>query len=71
MKFTVILTEDTDEPGIFNASVPALPGCHSWGESKEEAYVNATEAIRCCVKSMLKENETIPVEVDNRLVTVS
>lgn len=70
MNFTVVLTEDPEEPGIFNATVPALPGCHTWGESKDEAYQNALEAIACCIESMRKENEPIPVEVEQKVVTV-
>ena len=38
MKFKVILRPDAEDGG-FNISCPALPGCHSQGETTEEAGV--------------------------------
>jgi predicted RNase H-like HicB family nuclease len=43
MKLKVVL-EPSDEGG-FTATVPALPGCISEGNTKEEALVNIREAI--------------------------
>ena len=43
MKLTVVL--DPCEEGGYHAWVPALPGCHSEGETEEEAVANITEAI--------------------------
>ncbi|MBI1755992.1 MAG: type II toxin-antitoxin system HicB family antitoxin [Fimbriimonas ginsengisoli] len=34
------------EDGFILASVPALPGCHTQGRTREEAVANAEEAIR-------------------------
>ena len=34
------------EEGGFVVSCPALPGCHSQGESREEAISNIREAIQ-------------------------
>lgn len=34
------------EDGFILASVPALPGCHTQGETRAEAIANAEEAIR-------------------------
>ena len=44
MKLHVIL-EASDEGG-FTATVPALPGCISEGETREEAVTNIKEAIQ-------------------------
>lgn len=43
MKFHVKI--DQDEDGFFLASVPALPGCYSDGETEEEARRNIQEAM--------------------------
>ena len=43
MKYKVVLEES--EEG-FAASVPALPGCHSQGETEAEALENISDAIR-------------------------
>jgi predicted RNase H-like HicB family nuclease len=43
MEYDVVIEQD--ETGAFIADVPILPGCHSWGDTKEEALVNVREAI--------------------------
>jgi len=55
MKFYVIL--EPAEEGGFNASVPALEGCFTQGETEEEALENAKEAIRCYLEGIQKLNE--------------
>jgi antitoxin HicB len=37
--------EPHPEDGGFLAYFPSLPGCHTWGESYEEAVKNAEEAL--------------------------
>jgi len=44
MRLRVVL-EASDEGG-FTAVVPALPGCISEGDTREEALANVQEAIR-------------------------
>ena len=55
MKFYVIL--EPAEEGGFNASVPALEGCFTQGETEEEALDNAKEAILCYLEGIQKLNE--------------
>lgn len=43
MKLKIVL-QPSDEGG-FTAMVPALPGCISEGDTREEALANAREAI--------------------------
>jgi predicted RNase H-like HicB family nuclease len=43
MDFDVVV--ERDETGAYIADVPLLPGCHSWGATKEEALENVKEAI--------------------------
>ena len=43
MKLQIVL-EPSDEGG-YTAMVPALPGCLSEGDTKEEAIVNIQEAV--------------------------
>ncbi len=43
MKFQVVLEES--EEG-FAVSVPNLPGCHSQGDTEQEALENIADAIR-------------------------
>lgn len=43
MDFDVVV--ERDETGVYIADVPVLPGCHSFGATKEEALENVKEAI--------------------------
>ena len=60
MKFVVTLEDGED--GYVVASCPALPGCHSQGETKELAIANIKEAIEGYIASMREHGETIPVQ---------
>jgi predicted RNase H-like HicB family nuclease len=50
--FTVVI--EPDEEG-FHAYVPALPGCHTFGDTIDEVRVNIAEAIDLHVESMLED----------------
>ena len=53
MIFKVILRKA--EEGGFIVSCPELPGCHTQGESREEALENIKEAIGGCLQSLAEE----------------
>lgn len=67
--YTVVLVEDLEDGG-FVASVPALPGCHTSGETEEEAYNNALEAIQAYLESLEMHGDPIPLEAGQRTVTI-
>jgi predicted RNase H-like HicB family nuclease len=46
--------------GGFVASVPVLPGCHTQGETLEEAERNIKEAIAVYLESLAADGEPIP-----------
>lgn len=46
--FPIILEQDED--GIFIISCPLFKGCHSYGNTKEEAMINIREAIELCLE---------------------
>lgn len=48
LNFTVIFTQDED--GVFIVDCPAIPGCHSQGDTYEEAARNIEEAIFLCLR---------------------
>lgn len=48
--------------GGYVAFVPALPGCHTQGETIEAAVRNAKEAIRVYLESLVAHGEPIPNE---------
>ncbi len=47
MKFTITL--DRDEDGVWVAECPAIPGCISQGNTREEAVENIKDAIKSCL----------------------
>ena len=59
-KYTVLL--ETEEGGGYHVFCPALPGCHSEGETFEEALANIREAIQVYLESLLAHGEPVPTE---------
>ena len=57
--FTIVIEPDE---GGFHAFVPALPGCHSFGATLDEARSNIAEAAELHVESMIADGEDIPIE---------
>lgn len=60
MKLTIVL--EPQEEGGFAVFVPALPGCISQGETREEAIENIREAIALYLESGENENLEYPGE---------
>jgi antitoxin HicB len=58
-EFTIILDPDTEDGG-YTVTVPALPGCITEGDTREEAIANAKEAIELYIESLLADGEPIP-----------
>jgi predicted RNase H-like HicB family nuclease len=46
-----------DEAGGYVAVVPALPGCHTQGDTLEELMVNVKEAIELYLETLTKEEK--------------
>lgn len=55
-----IAIEIGDETHAFGVVVPDVPGCFSAGDTLEEAYINAQEAIAFHLEGMLEDGEEIP-----------
>jgi predicted RNase H-like HicB family nuclease len=49
MRLRVVLKPDQEDGG-YNVSCPALAGCHSQGDTIEEAIENIREAIEICLE---------------------
>ena len=69
-RFTVLLLPERDPEftGYYNALVPALPGCVSYGATKEEALRNIREAIEAYVEDLEAEGEEVPQDQFDRVV---
>jgi len=62
--YTVLLERESD--GGYHAFCPMFKGCHSQGNTFEEAIDNITEAIELYIESLLADNQPIPQ--DNLIV---
>ena len=50
------------DEGRYYAEIPALPGCHSWGYTYEEALKNMKEALELWLEVKKEAGEPIPVD---------
>ena len=68
MKYRVLIEQDED--GFFVVEVPALPGCISQGDTREDALVNIREAIAGYLESLNEHQEPIPPSIHEEIVEV-
>jgi predicted RNase H-like HicB family nuclease len=66
--YTVILEQEPD--GGFVAVVPALPGCVTQGDTRDEALRNVREAIELYVEDCVAAGDPVPNEAGREYVEV-
>ena len=64
-RYTVVLTPEPDG-SAFNVTVPALPGCFTWGATVEEALAMARDAIA----TYLEGEDDVPMDGSAIVATV-
>lgn len=64
--FTAIIEPDE---GGYHAYIPALPGCHTFADTIDEARANLLEAAKLHLEAMRENGEEIPDEPDQIVVT--
>jgi predicted RNase H-like HicB family nuclease len=69
VKFRILV--ETDEDGMFVATVPSLPGCVSQGATRAEAVSNVRQAIEGYVESLRERGEPIPPSIHEEVVDVA
>ena len=68
MRYTVVLEREPD--GGYVASVPALPGCVSQGDSRNEALANIREAMELYIEDCRDAGDPIPTEAGREFVEI-
>ena len=68
MRYTVVLEQESD--GGYVASVPALPGCVSQGDTRAEALANIREAIELYIEDCRAAGDPIPTEAGKEFVEI-
>ncbi|MGH2461335.1 MAG: type II toxin-antitoxin system HicB family antitoxin [Chloroflexota bacterium] len=61
-RYTILVTP---EEGAYVVDVPALPGCHSIGDTLAEAIQNAQEAIGLYLQTLRARGEPVPEELEH------
>ena len=64
----MVLTPEDD--GGYSVTVPALPGCTSQGETREEALDMIREAIEGYLESLEAHGDPVPGPIEIERVTV-
>ena len=67
LKFNVTL--DRDEDGIWVIECPAIPGCVSQGQTRDEAMENIEDAIRLCLE--VRAERGLPLTMETRQVEIA
>ena len=60
MRYTAIF--EAQPAGGYHAYCPSLPGCHSEGDTLDEAIANLREAVTVYLESLQAHGESFPVE---------
>ena len=66
MGYTAILEQETD--GGYVAFVPALPGCMTQGDTREEVIRNIREAIELYLEDCVAAGDPIPTEAGKEFI---
>jgi predicted RNase H-like HicB family nuclease len=69
MKYRVTIEQDED--GMFVAEVPALPGCITQGNTRQEAIANVKKAIELYLESLEAHGEPIPPSIHEEIVEIA
>ena len=69
MSLKLNVTLDRDEDGVWVVECPAIPGCVSQGQSREEALANIDDAIRLCLE--VRAERGLPLTIETRQVEIA
>lgn len=62
--YSLTIEQHPDERGYL-AYFPALPGCHTWGKTFEDAVKNAEEALAVYIETLEDVGEKLPEETSD------
>jgi predicted RNase H-like HicB family nuclease len=56
-----------EDDGRWSAGVPSLPGCATWGHSREEALRNLQDAVEAYNRAVERVGGTLPKEATRQV----
>jgi len=60
--YTVVIRPDDN--GTFVAYVPAIPGCHAWGRTSDDARVELDHVFEMIREEYAEEGRSLPQDVE-------
>jgi len=57
-----------EDDGRWSAGIPVLPGCATWGDTKEEAIRNIRDAAEAYIRDMKNQGEQVPTDLGTQVV---
>ena len=69
MRYTVILEREAD--GGYIATVPALPGCVSQGDTRDEVTRNIREAADLYIEDCIAAGDPVPTEAGKEFLELA
>jgi len=60
-RYSIILIPNSPDKG-YTVTVPALPGCITYGQDRDEAIVQAKQVILGFIEAMEEASEIVPEE---------
>lgn len=70
MEYKIILEPDPEDGG-YVVHCPALAGCYSQGDTKEDALNNIREAMEAYIESLKKDGLPVPKGVEPEIFSVT
>ncbi len=61
-QFTIVIRPDDN--GTFVAYVPAIPSCHAWGRTPDEARAELTHVFAMIEEEYTQEGRSLPRDVE-------
>jgi len=69
MRYTLVLEREAD--GGYVASVPALPGCVSQGDTRDEVMRNIREAADLYIEDCIASGDPVPTEAGKEFLELT
>ena len=60
-EYTVVIRPDDN--GTYVAYVPAIPGCHAWGRTPEQAQAELENVFQMIAEEYAEEGRSLPADV--------
>lgn len=70
IEYQIVLEPDREDGG-YVVHCPALPGCYSQGDTRDEAIANMRDAIEAYLESLRMDNLPIPPAVTPEITSVT